>query len=133
MAKRASRDAAEIAARRVIVASLHARRLRQDEIAEQLKVDQSTISRDLAAISKEWREQARETLDETIARELAELSEMERDCALQFSSKKEVDWIDQRRRIKERRAKLLGLDSQKGRSFDGKVIIELIRRDEKAD
>ena len=47
----------------------------------------------------------------TRGRELAELAEMERDCALQFQQTKDPRFMTERRLIKKRRAEMLGLDA----------------------
>lgn len=110
----------EIAERRKIVASLLTRRIDQTDIAAMIKkqhpnwdVSQPTISRDIKWLKAQWLEDSKQSVDEFKARELAELDEIERDCALQFGAdkKRKVEWIRTRLSVKERRAKLLGLDA----------------------
>lgn len=103
-------DGATIADRRKKVAALYLRRQPMDAIAQQLDVSRSTVSLDLKALRQQWQEENREDIDAVITRELAELSEMERDVALRFHEMKESEWITARLRIKERRARLMGLD-----------------------
>lgn len=111
MVNRSTQDAAQIAARRAKVAILYTRRLRQEEIAQQIGVDQSTISRDVKAIIRDWQQGAVSEVAAAKARDLGELDEIERDCALQFSQTHDYNWIDRRIKCKERRARLLGLDA----------------------
>src|SRR5262249_53610232 len=66
--------------RRKKVAARYVRGQPQWEIARAFEVDQATISRDLAAIQKEWLEQSLFDAGVWIARELAKLDEIER-CA----------------------------------------------------
>jgi hypothetical protein len=96
------------------------RHIDQTDIAGQLGVDQSTISRDLAALKQEWRVAVAGEIAERIALELAELDQMERDCALQYSSERTVEWINMRLAIKKRRADLLGLDAPKRTELTGR-------------
>ncbi len=85
--------------------------MRQTEIAERLGVSQPTIARDVKILLARWREQTVGDVDALRGRELADLSEMERDCALQFQNTKDPRWVTERRLIKKRRAEMLGLDA----------------------
>ncbi len=111
---------AEIAERRRRVAALYTRRINQEDIARQVGVDQSTVSKDIKAMLKEWREGALSDIADVRARELGELDEIERDCALQFAASKDPGWIDRRLKCKERRSKLLGLDAPERKEVTGK-------------
>jgi len=51
----------------------------QAEIADQLKVNQSTISRDIKALQAAWLESALIDIDEAKARELAKVDKLERE------------------------------------------------------
>lgn len=101
---------AELGDRRRKVAALYLRKMTQEDIAGQLHVSQATISRDVRYLGKQWAAAAVGDMDVRRGRELAELQEMERDCALQFASTKDSRWLRVRMQIKERIAKLLGLD-----------------------
>ena len=97
--------------RRRRVARLLRSRATHDEIAAQLGVTRQTISTDVKAIREMWR---RELIEDTVAvkaQELAELEEMERECVLNYSLSRERGWLTERRQIKERRSKMLGLDA----------------------
>jgi hypothetical protein len=85
--------------------------LRQQEIATQLGVSQPTIARDAKILLARWREAALGDLAELKGRELAELAEMERDCALEFQQSKDPRFLTERRLLKKRRAEMLGLDA----------------------
>ena len=108
MAERNARRAlksAEIEARRQQVASLTLHKVHQTEIARRLGVAQSTVSRDLKVIEAGWRRAA--------AADLAELEEMERDLLRRLDAKPGLAFrlISLRLRVKERRARLMGLDA----------------------
>jgi predicted XRE-type DNA-binding protein len=99
-------------ARRVQVSEMYFRLgMRQQEIATQLGVSQPTIAHDMKILLARWREAALIDVSEYRGKELADLAEMERDCALQFQSTKDPRWITERRMVKKRRAELLGLDA----------------------
>ena len=104
------RKQTELDDRRRKVAQLYLRRVPMGEIATQVNVHKSTITRDLQHLSREWLAESMTDTKILKARELAELDEMEYDCALQFSAKKHVEWTHARLRIKQRRAKMVGLD-----------------------
>jgi len=107
MAETRQQKQAIIDERRRKVASLYFAHLTQQEIATQLGVTQQLISLDLKAIRSEYRAERTEILD----REAAELDHIERECALRYQRDKAGEWIDRRLKVKERRAKLLGLDA----------------------
>lgn len=114
----------EIAQRRSQVAKLYVQRLSQQEIAKALGVNQATVSRDVAAVKKAHLDAAKSSLDDMIARELAELDDMEGQCALMFLTNKHDVWIGRRLQIKERRAKMLGLDAPEKRDLSGEVKLD---------
>jgi len=99
----------EVARRRVRVAQLLSRKITQAEIAMQLSVDSSTISQDVAVLMEGWREAAQASLAEHLAKEIAELEQMERDCIVQFLGNQNPKWIQLRLEIKDKKYKLLGL------------------------
>ena len=51
----------------------------QTDIAEEVGVDQSTVSRDIAALQEAWRESSLVDIDEAKARELAKVDRLERE------------------------------------------------------
>ena len=102
----------EIENRRRMVAQLYLRKVTQEEIAQKLGISQPTVSRDIYYLSQRWQQEALGDMDGRRGRELAELEEMERDCAMQFANAKDMRWLSQRLRVKERIAKMLGLDTQ---------------------
>jgi hypothetical protein len=132
-----ARKRQEMVARRQRVAELWRNRQNQTDIARALGVDQSTISRDIKAIMREWRAMAVADVDEVIGRELAELDGMERDAAIRFAATHDPAWMHLRLRCKERRAKMLGLDSVQrvdvtsgGGRIDPITVIEVVRPDD---
>lgn len=104
-------DETAIEDRRRKVAQLYLRRQTQEAIAQSLGVTQATISMDLAELRKQWAAQSVDALDEVKVREAAELDEMESEAAVEFSKRKNWEWFDRRLKVKERRARLLGLDA----------------------
>lgn len=100
----------QIAARRRQVAHFLTLRMNQREIADALHVSPQTIMRDVRAVKKYWLEQSRKDVDVFISRELAELESMDRTAAIK---QEDGGWFDRRLRVKERKARLIGLDRQK--------------------
>ena len=120
----------EIIIRREAIAAMRARGLTLRQIRENLKnldppieVSHGTISRDVQIIRAEWKQKATESIDEWIARELADLDELEK----QAWREKRYDLV---LKIKDRRAKLLGLDKPMRTEITGadggKVQIEYV-------
>jgi len=87
--------------------------LRQDgrTIARALHVSDATISRDIAYLMAEHRKRFEAAKDEHRARELADLEEMEADCARQWENTHKEVWLRHRLEIKRRRAAYMGLDA----------------------
>ena len=83
----------------------------QDAIARQLNVTRKTISADVKALRELWRQELVGDPVEVMARELAELNDMERDCSQSFAVTGDAVWLRERRLIKERKARMLGLDA----------------------
>jgi DNA-binding MarR family transcriptional regulator len=73
------RTSAEIARDRRLVADLYLRGYLQSDIAEQLGVNQSTVSRDLKALHQEWLVSAQIDFNQAKARELARIDRLERE------------------------------------------------------
>lgn len=112
-----AQKAAEIAERRRVVASLLAKRMPQFEIAKTVGVSTATISRDITAIKAAWLEEAKQDVEVVIARELAELEDMEDDAA---QAQSDPVWFEKRLKVKERKAKMLGLDAATKSEIAGK-------------
>lgn len=72
-----ARRRVEITNRRQQVAEMYLRGAYQTQIAEQLGIDQSTVSRDLAELRKEWLERSINHIDQKKAIELAKLDQLE--------------------------------------------------------
>ncbi len=99
------------AQRRETIAKLYLRHITMPQIAVQLHVNKGTVSRDVKYLIEQWRERAQGPIAQWIAQELAEIDQMEQDAALQFASTRDRQWLETRLHIKDRRAKLLGLDA----------------------
>lgn len=108
----------EVAARRREVGRLHLERIPQWEIAERMRVDEGTISRDLKAIREEWRAEARSDVGEATERELKSLAASERRLRSEIEKIKPGANIAllcklsaEIVRIQTHRARLLGLEA----------------------
>lgn len=112
--KKPRRTTPAVMERRALVAGLLKRHITYTEMATQLGVSRVTISKDVSAIKEQWREAAVDDVASMKGRELVELDEMERECALEYASAKKHDervkWMSLRLDIKRRRAKMMGLD-----------------------
>jgi DNA-binding transcriptional ArsR family regulator len=71
-------EALKIAQRRAKVAEMYLKGRFQWEIADSLGIDQATVSRDLKALQKEWKESAVRDFDEAKEQELARVDNLER-------------------------------------------------------
>ena len=76
MSKR--RDAAQLARDRRRIAEMYLHGVLQADIADELHIDQSTVSRDLKALQDEWRASSLVDINEAKSRELARIDELER-------------------------------------------------------
>jgi len=72
------RNPAAIARDRRRIAEMYLHGRLQVDIADELHVDQSTVSRDLKALQDEWRASSLVDINEAKARELARIDELER-------------------------------------------------------
>ena len=99
----------ELATRRRKVAELRLQHWTESEIAEALGVSQPTISRDLAHIRDEWREERVRSYDDWVAEELAKLAVLER-TLLPEAILEGGQAVDRVLSVMDRRARLLGLD-----------------------
>jgi len=61
------------------IADMYLQGKTQADIAEEVGIDQSTVSRDIAALQGAWRESALIDIDEAKARELAKVDRLERE------------------------------------------------------
>ena len=105
------REKEAIAKRRLEVARMRMLKLTQVEIAAALRVNQSTVSKDLKFLMREWKKSALADVAALRGEELMELRDMERTCALNFGTTADPRWIVMRLKLKERIHKLLGLDN----------------------
>jgi DNA-binding transcriptional ArsR family regulator len=104
-------DETAIAERRKKVSQLYLRHQNQYEIARALGVSQQTVSLDIAALREAWKAEGVTNFDQVKEREAVELDEMEAEAAIQFSRRQNWEWFDRRIKVKERRARMLGLDA----------------------
>jgi len=74
-----TRKNTELAARRLRVSDMYLKGMYQSEIAASLDVSQPTISRDITALQKEWKESALVDFNEAKAEELAKVDKLERE------------------------------------------------------
>ena len=99
---------AAIEERRRKVTGLYLGRVSKTRIAQALAVERHTIAADIRWLEEQWR---KELLGDPVAvraQELAELDDMERETA---QHQGDLKWMDRRIKLKERRAKMLGLDA----------------------
>jgi len=117
----------EIAQRRLRVARLYLQRMRMVDIGAEVGVSEGTVSKDIKALKQEWLKESREAVGLVLARELAEVDQMEREAAALFAlsarwrigadgtpenlpnHSRAQGWAEKRLKMKELRAKLLGL------------------------
>ena len=105
--------------RRRRVATLFLAHATQQEIADQLGIARRTVVNDVKWLRELWQ---REMLEDPVAmraQELAELNDMERDCIRAYQLSRDRGWIAERRMIKERKAKLVGLDAPTKQEHSG--------------
>jgi len=96
--------------RRQDAARLYLRGCTQLQIAEALKCDQATISRDLSMLRQEWRASAGADTAELRSRQAAVLDECEREAWVSWSSEHAPRYLEVIVKIADRRARLLGLN-----------------------
>jgi len=117
----------KIKERRMRVSELLKQRYKQFEMGDLLGVDRSTISKDIKAIHKEWMAQSLDNLHIVRLRELVDLDDMEKICIQKLAAIKSPTqgsrWMEERRKIKERRARLLGLDAEQRYSVKREITI----------
>lgn len=131
-----SRTSHVVMERRLKVSELLKKRLTHQAIASRLGVERSVITKDIKAIQNEWASQCIDNIHLVRLRELADLEDMERECiarleGLQAHPHQGSRWMEERRKIKERRAKMLGLDTEQRFSIKKEVTyIDKAKRDE---
>jgi len=156
MTNKARRSKSQLARDRKRVSELYLKGWLQVDIAQELNVDQSTISRDIKSLISEWKNEASSNTDELIAHELSRINLLEQTYWEQFEASK--DPVVRRKTAKkvdgqtteatqeislgtgdprflqgvqwcvERRIKLLGLDPKGDGSSDEKpFIIKVLR------
>lgn len=69
----------EVSRRRRKIADLYLQGIVQADIAERVGVNQSTVSRDLKALQRQWQESALVDIDEAKAQEIAKIDRLERE------------------------------------------------------
>ncbi len=104
-----------MADRRNKVSEFYLQGYRKNEIARELNVSQRTISSDLKFLHEMWKKQQIDNIDEIKIRELAKLDELEKKCSKKFNGCNKATsgarFLEEWRKILERRSKLLGLDA----------------------
>jgi hypothetical protein len=68
-----------VAERRRKVAALYSERKTQTFIADELGISQTTVSRDIKALMKQWRESSIALIEERVAEELGKINNLERE------------------------------------------------------
>jgi hypothetical protein len=149
------RSNAQLARDRKRVAELYLKGWLQVDIAQELNVNQSTISRDLAYLIEEWQAVALYDFNEARARELAKINLLEetywaewltsKDPIVKRKTAKKVDgqtteatqevslgtgdprFLQGVQWCIDRRCKLLGLDTQTGDSDEKPFIIKVLK------
>ena len=124
----------EIRERRMKVTELARQGYRQWEISEMVGVKQCTVAKDLKIMEAIWLRSGMLDLHVMKLRQLNKLDEMEQIAiqrleALKKDPRSGSRWLEERRKIIDRRCKILGLDAPK--QFD--VSIELNETKEQRD
>ncbi|KPK01867.1 MAG: hypothetical protein AMK71_04150 [Nitrospira bacterium SG8_35_4] len=104
-----------MAVRRKKVSDLYLQGYRKNEIAKECNVSEKTVGNDLKFLHDTWKKQQIDNIDEVKIRELAKLDELEKKCAEKFKACTKptsgARFLEEWRKILERRSKLLGLDA----------------------
>jgi len=110
--------------RRAQIAGLYKKRYKMHEIAEMLGINIATVSRDIKYLESLWIKSQIDNIESVKLRELSELDEMERVCIERLEKCTQpwqgARWMEERRKIKERRAAILGFDAPKNLSITTK-------------
>lgn len=114
----------DIEQRRVKVAQLLVSGYSGNAIARQLGLHHSTIYADIEAVRDEWKKNQTQPYDVWVARELESLDAMERALSPRLDSG-DPTAIQAGLRIKERRAKYLGLDQPTRYVIDDGLTAEI--------
>lgn len=99
--------------RRKKVAALYLRGYNQQTIADQFGVSQATISNDIKALLKTWREKRETDVEDAVTRQVEELRLIREKAWGQWRSTNDVRWLDTVMKAQDRESKLLGLDAPK--------------------
>ena len=107
----------ELAMRRKQVSVFFSQRYRLNEIADLMGISPSTVAADIKYLEKLWEKDGLSNIESTKVRELHDLDKMEQECIrrLDLCTKpwQGARWMEERRKIKKRRAELMGLDAPK--------------------
>jgi len=103
--------------RRKYVSELYEKRYTMREIAELVEVDVAQIQRDIKYLETQWEKETADNIELIRKRELADLDRMENICITKIDAcegkYKGIGWMEEWRKIKVRRAELMGLDAAK--------------------
>ena len=154
------RDPAQLARDRRKIADLYLQGRLQADIAAELEINQSTVSRDLKALHKEWLAAALVDFGAVKAQELAKIDRLEReywrawersckDAETVVKKQKEDGGKEMQQTLKgqagdprfldgvqwciERRCKILGVDAPQRVQSDGRIILTWGDKDADAD
>jgi DNA-binding MarR family transcriptional regulator len=114
-----AREKTARAERRLKLAKLNLDGWTQQEIAAELKIDRGTVCRELQALRAEWAAEHKAAQHEHVQRELVSLQRDEKDVRERLvavasdedEDKNAAKWHEVLLKIRDRRAKLLGLDA----------------------
>jgi len=103
--------------RRAQISELYKKKYMVHEIADMVGTSITTVSKDIKYLHNLWEKSQIENIKSVKLRELAELDGMERICMERLEGCTQpwqgARWMEERRKIKEHRASLLGLDAPK--------------------
>ena len=105
--------------RRRNVARLMVNHATMAEMESQLGMSHSTLANDMRWVRAQWQKDFEADMEQLKAREFAELADMERTCVREFVQSHEGNWIDRRLKVKERKSKMMGLDSPQKNEHSG--------------
>lgn len=100
----------EIAARRTLVATAILEHKSQREVAVELGIPRATVCRDIKAIRVEWQSERQAAAEEAAAEDLKRFAEIER-MLWPSVLKGDLPALDRWVKIRQERAKLLGIDA----------------------
>lgn len=97
--------------RREQVGRMYANKMTEMEIAAALGVSQGTVSQDIKALRLEWKARYADVWEDYRRTEMADLDEMDRQCAGHVARTQDSRWMAERLKVKKRKADMLGLDA----------------------